>query len=244
MGEGGERSEPGEASPPANIVIGLSLPQWRHTPWAEPMIMVQHYDPLKLSDETACDIAAWKAKAREWWDDAFAPPPEEALRVARMALDKAMSDEDVRAAAEAAPYILDTCRPTVRREDEEADEEELDDDVRSIVMLFEGATVVRLKPRPPSEDDEIPYEALDRESCWAEVALRGARRAGRDGGLPPRIAAKRRDHACCRHHGNHPVASSPSGRRQGPRQGSMKWSLGRGSRQGRRFDAGKPLVGH
>lgn len=165
-----ERNEPGDASsPPANIVIGLSLPQWRHSPWAEPAIMVQHYDPLRLSEEAACDIAAWKEKAREWWDDAFAPPPEEALRVARMALDAAMSDEDIREAAEAATYILDTCRPTVRHEDEEVDADELDDDVKSIVALFEGATVVRLKPRPPSEDDKIPFEAPDRERRYAEL---------------------------------------------------------------------------
>ena len=165
-----ERNEPGDASSPlANIVIGLSLPQWRHSPWAEPAIMVQHYDPLRLSEEAACDIAAWKEKAREWWDDAFAPPPEEALRVARMALDAGMSDEDIREAAEAATYILDTCRPTVRHEDEEVDEEELDDDVRSIVALFEGGKVVRLKPRPPTEDDEIPFEAPDRERRCAEL---------------------------------------------------------------------------
>ena len=165
-----ERNEPGDASSPlANIVIGLSLPQWRHSPWAEPAIMVQHYDPLRLSEEAACDIAAWKEKAREWWDYAFAPPPEEALRVARMALDAGMSDEDIREAAEAATYILDTCRPTVRHEDEEVDEEELDDDVRSIVALFEGGKVVRLKPRPPTEDDEIPFEAPDRERRCAEL---------------------------------------------------------------------------
>lgn len=165
-----ERNEPGDASsPPANIVIGLSLPQWRHSPWAEPAIMVQHYDPLRLSEEAACDIASWKEKAREWWDDAFAPPPEEALRVARMALDAGMSDEDIREAAEAATYILDTCRPTVRHEDDEVDEEELDDDVKSIVALFEGATVIRLKPRPPTEDDEIPFEAPDRERRCAEL---------------------------------------------------------------------------
>ena len=164
-----ERSEPGEASPPANIVIGLSLPQWRHSPWAEPAIMLQHYDPLRLSEEAACDIAAWKEKAREWWDDAFAPPPEEALRVARMALDAAMSDEDIREAAEAATYILDTCRPTVLSDDEEMDEEELDDDMRSIVAMLEGATVVRLKPPPPTEDDEIPFETDEQAERQARM---------------------------------------------------------------------------
>lgn len=182
-----ERSEPGEASPPANIVIGLSLPQWRHSPWAEPMIMVQHYDPLRLSEEAVCDISAWKEKAREWWDDAFAPPPEEALRVARMALAEAMSDEDIRAAAEAAPYILDTCRPTVRHEDEEVGEEELDDDVKSIVALFEGATVVRLKPRPPTEDDGIPFET-DEQAEW-EARMRAIQEAHEPGWAKRRLSA-------------------------------------------------------
>jgi hypothetical protein len=93
---------------------------------------------LRLSEEAACDIAAWKEKAREWWDDAFRAVPEETLCVARMALDAAISDEDIREAAEAAPYILDTCRPTVPTgtpghfEDcEIEDEEELEDDVRA-----------------------------------------------------------------------------------------------------------------
>lgn len=158
-----------DGGPAANVVIGLALPQWRHTPWAEPMIMVQNYDPLRLSDEAGCDIREWQRQAREWWDEAFAPEPEEALRVARMALDAVESSDDIRAAAEAAPYIVHTCRPTVRHEDEEVDDEELDDDMRSIVALFEGATVIRLKPRPPTEDDEIPFEAPDRERRCAEL---------------------------------------------------------------------------
>lgn len=48
------------------------------------------------------------------------------------------------------------------------DEEELDYDVKSIVALFEGATLIRLKPRPPAEDDEIPFEAPDRDRRCAE----------------------------------------------------------------------------
>lgn len=194
-----ERSEPGDASPPANIVIGLSLPQWRHSPWAEPAIMVQHYDPLRLSEEAACDIAAWKEKAREWWDDAFAPPPEEALRVARMALNEAMSDEDIREAAEAAPYILDTCRPTVRHEDEEMDEEELDGEVRSILTLFGGATVVRLKPRPPTEDDKIPFETVE-QAEW-DGRMLAIQEAHEPGWAKRRLSApyhpsERRDGTC------------------------------------------------
>ncbi|WP_250946351.1 hypothetical protein [Ciceribacter sichuanensis] len=170
-----KRSETGEASPPANIVIGLSLPQWRHSPWAEPMIMVQHYDPLRLSEEATCDIAAWKAKAREWWDDAFAPPPEEALRVARMAMDEAMSDEDIREAAEAACYILDTCRPTVPTgtpnqldEYEIGNEDELEDDLKSVVRLFEGAIVVKEIPYDLSADQRREYEAWQ-QGIWMQT---------------------------------------------------------------------------
>lgn len=98
------REESASTSPPANIVLGLSLPRWRHSPWAEPMLMIQHYDPARLSEESAFDIREWRRQAREWWDEAFAPEPEEALRVARMAMDDSMSNEEIREAAEAAPY--------------------------------------------------------------------------------------------------------------------------------------------
>jgi len=165
--DGAEKAELKERSePPANIVLGLSLPQWRHSPWAEPMLMIQHYDPARLSEESAFDIREWQRQARDWWDEAFAPQPEEALRVARMALDDAMSNEEIREAAEAAPYIFNTCRPTVPAgtpshfdEDEIEDEEELDDEMKSVVRLFEGATVIK----------EIPY-ALDAEGRRAYQA--------------------------------------------------------------------------
>ncbi|WP_312887700.1 hypothetical protein [Rhizobium laguerreae] len=149
-------------TPPSNIVLGLTLPQWRHTPWAEPLIMVQRYDPSRPFGEGSADIEAWKARARQDWDDNFGPEPEEALRVAKMALDAATSSDDIREAAEAAPYIVHTCRPTVPtggNAEEEVPPEELDDNLREVVSLFEGGTVVRLAPRPTEEDDEIPFEA-------------------------------------------------------------------------------------
>ncbi|OJU04995.1 MAG: hypothetical protein BGN83_06230 [Rhizobium sp. 63-7] len=156
-------------APAANIVLGMTLPQWRHSPWAEPLIIVQHYDPSRLSEESSCDIATWRRQAREWWDESFGPEPEEALRVARMAMDATMSSDDIREAADAACYIVHTCRPTVRHEDEEVDEEELDDDMRSIVAMLEGATVVRLKPPPPTEDDEIPFETDEQAERQARM---------------------------------------------------------------------------
>ncbi|MEJ6850164.1 hypothetical protein V3589_28665 [Sinorhizobium fredii] len=168
-----------DGGPATNVVIGLALPQWRHTPWAEPMIMVQNYDPLKLSDEAGLDIREWQRQAREWWDEAFAPEPDEALRVARMALDAVESSDDIRAAAEAAPYIVHTCSSTVGTDDQELDEEEIDDDVRSIVACFEGATIVRWKPRPPTEDDIIPYETAEQAEQRAQrLAMQEAHESG------------------------------------------------------------------
>ena len=185
---------PDGSAPAANIVLGMTLPQWRHSPWAEPLIIVQHYDPLKLSDEAGCDIREWQRQAREWWDDAFAPEPEEALRVGKMAMDATMSSDDIREAAEAATYIVHTCRPTVPTgtlghfEDcEIEDEDELEDDVRSIVKLFEGATVVRITPRPPTEDDGIPFETVERAEH--ERRIRAIQEAHEPGWAKRRLSA-------------------------------------------------------
>lgn len=151
-------SGPERRQPLANIVLGLTLPQWRHTPWAEPMIMVQHYDPLRLSDEAGCGIREWQRQAREMWDGNWAPKPEEALRVARLALDAALPSDDIREAAEAASYIVHTCRPTVRDAIEEVAPDEVSELVADLAAIL-GGRVVRLVPRPPCEDDVIPFEA-------------------------------------------------------------------------------------
>lgn len=191
----------GDGGSLANVVIGLALPQWRHTPWAEPMIMVQNYDPLRLSTEDGADIREWQRQAREWWDESFAPEPEEALRVARMALDvtdryaawshdeqmsdddmggaraalkdaRAMAEDDIRKAAEAASYIVHTCSSTVREGQAELPHDIsniIDDPVIEEIAEIFGGKVVRLKPRTPDEDDEIPFESSDEEAKWAHV---------------------------------------------------------------------------
>jgi len=168
--------------PPSNMLLGMTLPQWRHSPWAEPLIMVQRYDPTKPFGEAGGDIEAWKRAAREMWDDNWGPEPEEALRVAQMAREAVMSSDDIREAAEAAPYMVHTCRPTVPAHadgDEEVPPEEVDDDLREVVSLFDGATVVRLAPRSTDDDDEIPFETPDivawREKLRAELAASEAR---------------------------------------------------------------------
>lgn len=176
-----ERDKRMSDGPPANIVLGMSLPQWRHSPWAEPMIMIQHYDPAKLSLEDGGDIRAWQRQAREWWDETWAPPPEEALRVAKMAMEAEMPEDDIREAAEAATYIVHTCRPTVPvTEIEELDDdevEEIDEEVRDIMSVFEGR-FIRLIPPIPTEDDEIPYETPEQarrrieDMAWREQQRR------------------------------------------------------------------------
>lgn len=207
IGTGKGKTKEKRETPPSNIVLGLTLPQWRHTPWAEPLIMVQHYDPSKPFGEGAADIEVWKARAREDWDNNWGPAPEEALRVARMALDAAVSADDIREAAEAAEaYIVHTCRPTVAAHedgDEEVPPEELDEEAADLAALFEGGTVVRLAPRSTDEDDEIPFEAPDvvarwtkmradlaaSEARWAEWRASAAHVPGRSSELDQRIAA-------------------------------------------------------
>jgi hypothetical protein len=164
--------------PPSNMLLGMTLPQWRHTPWAEPLIMVQRYDPSKAFGESGGDIEAWKRAAREMWDSNWGPEPAEALRVARMALDAAATEDDIREAAEAACYIVHTCGPTVPDidseppgADEEVPPEELDDEICEVVALFPGATVVKFG----DEDDEIPFEAPDVAAHWAKLRADRAR---------------------------------------------------------------------
>lgn len=166
---------PANSAPAVNIVLGMTLPQWRHSPWAEPLIIVQHYDPSRLSEESSCDIATWRRQAREWWDESFAPEPGEALRVAKMAMNAEMSSDDIREAAEAAPYIVHTCRPTVPTgtpdhfdADEIGSEDELEDDMRSVIRLFEGATVVKEIPYELSAEKQRVYEVWQHDH-WMQA---------------------------------------------------------------------------
>lgn len=177
---------------PANIVIGLSLPQWRHTPWSEPMIMVQNYDANRLSDEDGYYIREWQREAREWWDDAGAPSPEDALEVARVAFAAAnsgsdMTGDDICEAAEVARYIVHTCSPTVP---------DIESELDSIPYLQPDEAFFEepIPPRPPSigkimegpnamERLKMISDEADQERRMAEKRLRG---------LPMRQAAEAR----------------------------------------------------
>lgn len=120
----GERREDAEAGPkPANLFIGMTMPQWQHTPWAEPMLIVQNYQP------GACGIAAMerlreidleRKVARDVWDRSGAPEPSVALQMAKAWLTPEGHNVAPLRPARAAPYRVHTCSLTVR-EDREAE---------------------------------------------------------------------------------------------------------------------------
>lgn len=71
---------------PANTILGVTLPQWKHTPWAEPLILVQNYEPKpwgQASKDRLAEVDYERHAARKAWDAAGAPEPAVALRVAR-----------------------------------------------------------------------------------------------------------------------------------------------------------------
>ncbi len=99
---------------PQNIVLGVTLPQWRHMPYAEPMILVQRYNPNATCTEDQQRfrlIDALKAQARRDWEIAQAPNVVDALDAA----DKALAT--LVAGAEDA-YKVHRCRSTVLDKDQ------------------------------------------------------------------------------------------------------------------------------
>lgn len=74
-------------SEPTNILLGVTLPSWTHSPWAEPSILVKNYDPKTISEasiERLRDIRIEQYIAREKWDKSGAPDPAIALVVAKL----------------------------------------------------------------------------------------------------------------------------------------------------------------
>lgn len=126
----GIASDGGSRRKPNNLVLGVSLPQWRHSPWAEPLILVQRYDPqaTSLADRARLEeIATEKGLARVDWDSSGAPDPAVALDIASRAMagtlgliDAAMVEAehgpqpDPIAGGAADRYRVHTCRPTVQ----------------------------------------------------------------------------------------------------------------------------------
>src|SRR5690606_9368436 len=113
--EGGQEGDPAQPAPsvldsddrapkdggrkrPSNLVLGVSLPQWRHTPWAEPLILVQRYNPLAPGSADHArleEIETEKGLARVDWDCSGAPDPTIALDVAEKALAGRLTPIDI-----------------------------------------------------------------------------------------------------------------------------------------------------
>lgn len=159
---------------PSNLVLGVSLPQWRHTPWAEPLILVQRYEPTAASvaDHARLEeIDAERGLARADWDSSGAPDPAIALDIAEKALagqlspiDAAMIEaehgvsSDPIAGGGADRYRVHTCGPTVPAAPDQA-------------VAWSGVATLREHdlphlrpgrtsklPPPDLEDDLIPFD--------------------------------------------------------------------------------------
>lgn len=80
------KDSPGDDPAPENLFIGSTLPQWQHTPWAEPSLLVMNYNPRTFSraaQERLAEIRFEQMAAREIWDKAGAPEPATALALAQ-----------------------------------------------------------------------------------------------------------------------------------------------------------------
>jgi hypothetical protein len=118
--------------PPTNIILGLSLPQRRFTPWAEPMILVQRYKPTATSNGDIERLEAIRAEmqyARMRWDKNGAPAPAEALSVAALYLQKQVIEPPKpvitpsNSTVPRADYNVHSCRPTVPSQQSTVDAE-------------------------------------------------------------------------------------------------------------------------
>ena len=84
---------------PKNIILGVTLPQFRNSPWAEPVILVQNYEPGAVGEgakEFRVRLQMLKDDARATWDRAGAPDPQVALAVAQAWRDGGDNVEPIR----------------------------------------------------------------------------------------------------------------------------------------------------
>lgn len=111
-----EREKESGGGCPKNLFIGVTMPMWQHTPWAEPMLLVQNYDPRPVGRaalERLQEIDFERMDARARWDKAGAPAPAVALSVASAWAQKGGLNVAPFRAARPAPYRVHTSRLTV-----------------------------------------------------------------------------------------------------------------------------------
>ena len=100
---------------PKNIILGVTLPQFRNSPWSEPVILVQNYEPGAVGEgavEFRVRLKMLRDDARATWDRNGAPDPEVALAVAQAWRDGGDNVEPIR--RKAADYRVHTGSLIVR----------------------------------------------------------------------------------------------------------------------------------
>lgn len=98
--------EPSQEAPGTaeNIFVGVTMPQWIHSPWAEPNLLIMNYRRRPASNggyDRLQEILHERSFWRELWDKKGAPTPETALQIAE-AWREAGKDTNVVAFAPAA----------------------------------------------------------------------------------------------------------------------------------------------
>ena len=83
-GSGKREDEPRDGPPPENVLMSITTPQRRFSPYAEPCALVMNYTETPVSDwghDALYEIQESARVARTIWDMTGAPPPEVALAV-------------------------------------------------------------------------------------------------------------------------------------------------------------------
>lgn len=103
-----ERGEDGK-----NILLAKVAPNFEHTLWAEPSVLIMNYDPNpeehdKKAHRRLETLEQWAGEAREAWDAAGAPDPQVALTMAQAAALGPKNADNIRALwAKAGPHAVE-----------------------------------------------------------------------------------------------------------------------------------------
>lgn len=147
----------------ANIILGLTLPQWRHTPFAEPMILVQNRDRNavgKAAEAFRNEVDALHAEALMNWQDNGAPPPAAALELAKAWDDGADNVVAFRKGRRPSTYKVHTSRVTVHGSETVPAN---DAEPRSDTLLKtgnQGTVPLETDPRAPFFPDVTPGKGV------------------------------------------------------------------------------------
>lgn len=117
-----EQAEVSHNGKAANIILGVTLPTWSNTPWAEPSILVQNYNPRCVSrraSERLIEIEYERYHARECWDASGAPDPSVALHIAQQWASKEGFNVKPFRRAAGGSFNIYTSSLTVRSETED-----------------------------------------------------------------------------------------------------------------------------